>query len=273
MIKKPKQKNIPVSDNPAKDDGLFLKQSGAEMRKGRLDHLQSMYLDPEKHDRKIAMFEIRELREERPLLFAKETAKSSASSYVPGTLRTVAVWIANCVPGCNPNHNDIGLWKKGRNLPSGCKESFPAKNTTNTHSRAEVVAWCEKYLVKAASSTGSGTLDDRQRREKAEADMAEMEAESQRKKLSGLYVLTETAERTGTAIGIAIRTITREAIERQIPKRCIDRFAYLKDDAERTKLSSEITADCIAVFTDWQRQAQSRLDELIAATKAEEGGN
>jgi len=225
----------------------------------------------------IQQWQLKEVKKRWPELFEFPTNASGttdAGVNIEGGLRGVANWIRNNYSGRLsrlPSHTDISNWTKGEYLPHGCRENFPASDANNSRYKTHAVtAWVEKYLVKADSAQAlpMSVLDDRQRKEKADADMAEMAAEAQRKKLSGMYVLTETAERTATAIGIAVRTLTREALERALPKRFGDKLAA-RFPEQHAALKEELVADCVAVFTDWQRLAQARIEELLAQARQE----
>ena len=280
------RRDLPEQDEPA--NGELFENTGFE---ATLDLWQDKLNFPMKwQESPLQNWQMKHLQKHRPHLFEKDDAgaviSSAESENIEGGYRGVAGWIRNNYQGRLsrlPNHTDIVNWSRGEYLPAGCRENFPASEANNSrYKTALVVAWVEKYIIKA--ETGQALpltgLDDRQRKEKADADLAEMAAEAQRKKLSGLYVLTETAERTGTAIGIALRTLTREALERALPKRFAEKvssFKFQVSSGETTGLPPEavvtlkeqLLADCVAVFTDWQRQAQARLDELLKQAQME----
>jgi hypothetical protein len=243
---------------PRKPDG----KSPVEMRKGRLDLLEGMYLRPWEYETKIAKFEIDELRAERPHIFAKDVTGFSAIN-ITGGVRGVANFVRQNYPGLNPSHMDIQDWIRGERLdclPVPCKDFFPAGEASGSgrFKTVEVRAWVEKYLLPKAGQPGTASplLDDRRRKEKADADLAEMAAELERKRTSGLYVLTEVAQRTGTAIGIEMRTLTRDMMERHLVKRLSEKLPL-----------DEATALGVSLFEDWQKQAAARMVEIMNGVK------
>lgn len=274
----PTSGELPPQDEPP--SGELFENTGFE---ATLDLWQDKLNFPIKwQEAPLQNWQMKHLQKHRPHLFEKDDAgaviSSAESENIEGGYRGVAGWIRNNYQGRLsrlPNHTDIVNWSRGEYLPAGCRENFPASEANNSrYKTAHVVAWVEKYIIKA--ETGQALpltgLDDRQRKEKADADMAEMAADAERKRTSGLYVLTATAARTGTAIGIALRTLTREALEREIPKRFGERLGSgvwgLGDD-NVAAMKEQLLADCVAVFTDWQRRAQTRLDELVEQCQPE----
>lgn len=77
------QPALPSQSKPAADGELFDVASAQELRKGRFDRLQDMYLRPEAYEKKIAKFEIEELKSERPWLFEKEGATKKSGVTIP----------------------------------------------------------------------------------------------------------------------------------------------------------------------------------------------
>jgi hypothetical protein len=264
-------KDMPPSDKPA--EGELFENSGFE---ATLDLWQDKLNFPIKwQEAPLQNWQMKLLQKHRSQLFERDDGvqiSAADSVNIEGGYRGVAGWIRNNYQGKLakiPNHTDIVNWSRGQYLPHGCRENFPASEASNSRYKTDsVVAWVEKYIVSHESGqvlpiTG---LDDRQRKEKADADMAEMAADAERKRTSGLYVLTATAQRTGAAIGIALRTLTREAMERELVKRVGQKMedGRWKMDGEMLAAFKEmLLAECVTVFTEWQRRAQTRMDELV----------
>ena len=184
---------------------------------------------------------------------------------ITGGVRGVANHIRNNFPGIVCNHMDISRWMRGDYLPPGCTENFPGPNERGAYPKLLVHSWVERYLKKtAAGQSLPFTEDPRQALELLELETKREEFRVWKQEHSDKYLLTETANRTGSAIGSVARNSTREAIEKQAPKRFLAGLAeIIPDEKIRLRLGEKLRADCATAFNEWQSQFTGRLAELM----------
>jgi hypothetical protein len=261
---------LPKQSAPAGDADLFLEQSASERRKGRFDWLENLYLHPESHEKKITQGEIRELREERPWLFSKDST-DTGSENISGGQRGVSNWIRNNYPGVVCNQTDISRWMKGEYLPSGCTENFPAYEDAGRYKTDAVRGWVEKYLVK--NTVGQNlplNLDYRAAQEKLDYERSLEEYRVWQQANSEKFVEINEVERAGAAMGAALRMLTREAIERQFPARLAEKLSTISHQLSTEVLAAiraMIQTEAVATFTEWQARSVARINELMEEMK------
>ena len=194
----------------------------------------------------------------------------AAGDAITGGMRGVANHIRNNFPGVVCTHTDIHHWSHGEYLPMGCTENFPGANERGAYLKSKVHPWVERYLKKHDAGQNLPMKEDpRQELEILELQRKREEFRVWQQEHSDKYLLKETARRTGTAIGSVAVNVTREAIEKLLPKRFLSNISqFLPDDAQRIKLAEKLRADCIITFTEWQSQFTGRLAELMQRAEA-----
>lgn len=192
--------------------------------------------------------------------------------FFTGGVRGVANHIRNNFPGVICNHMDISRWLRGNYLPPGCTENFPGPNERGAYSQMLVHPWVERYLKKTATGLSLPlTEDPRQALELLELETKREEFRVWKQEHSDKYLLTETANRTGAAIGTVARNSTREAVEKQLPKRFLSGLAEIVPaEGVRLNLGKKLRSDCATVFNEWQSQFTGRLVELMQRAAAAE---
>ena len=258
---------LPVQVNPAAEGDLFLDESPAQKMERRLDLLEDKYFFPEKYpESKIAKFEIDELKRERPHLWQREAAAGGdgGNENIGSSLQSVANWIRNNFPGTVCNKVDISRWLHGEYLPAGCRENFPPPDEGNRYKASLTRAWVEKYLVKPAVGQNLPmVVDDRARKEKADADVAEMEAEELRRSLDKKWILREQALATGVAVVARLHKMVKAEEERNLPKLRRERLLALGVDAAVVAKFSEWDVEQARAVTDRREEAMAQAGKMI----------
>ena len=258
---------LPVQANPAAEGDLFLDESPAQKMERRLDLLEDKYFFPEKYpESKIAKFEIDELKRERPHLWQREAAAGGdgGNENIGSSLQSVANWIRNNFPGTVCNKVDISRWLHGEYLPAGCRENFPPPDEGNRYKASLTRAWVEKYLVKPAVGQNLPmVVDDRARKEKADADVAEMEAEELRRSLDKKWILREQALATGVAVVARLHKMVKAEEERNLPKLRRERLLALGVDAAVVAKFSEWDVEQARAVTDRREEAMAQAGKTI----------
>ena len=198
----PPQANAPSGG----EDDLFGETSAAEKYKARLRFNLDIYLNPHLHPTasggvmKLRGDEIKELKAAGmlPAVAAENEDEYLVGPNITGGFRGMAGYILNNFK-LLVSHTSIQNWVIGNTLPDGCRENFPAPEArgSNRWKKALVDPWIIKYLRPGSQQpglTGTTVLDDRSRKEKADADVAEMEADLMRRQLSTKYLETVTVE-------------------------------------------------------------------------------
>lgn len=261
------QPPLPVQANPAAEGDLFLDESPAQKMERRLDLLEDKYFFPEKYpESKIAKFEIDELKRERPHLWQREVAAGGdgGNENIGSSLQSVANWIRNNFPGTVCNKVDISRWLHGEYLPAGCRENFPPPDEGNRYKASLTRAWVEKYLVKPATGQNLPmVVDDRARKEKADADVAEMEAEELRRSLDKKWILREQAMATGVAVVARLHKMVKAEEERNLPKLRREKLLALGVDAAVVAKFSEWDVEQARAVTDRREEAMAQAGKTI----------
>lgn len=258
---------LPNQESPAAEGDLFLDESPAQKMERRLDLLEDKYFFPEKYpESKIAKFEIDELKRERPHLWQREAAAGGdgGNENIGSSLQSVANWIRNNFPGTVCNKVDISRWLHGEYLPAGCRENFPPPDEGNRYKASLTRAWVEKYLVKPATGQNLPmVVDDRARKEKADADVAEMEAEELRRSLDKKWILREQALATGVAVVARLHKMVKAEEERNLPKLRREKLLALGVDAAVVAKFSEWDVEQARAVTDRREEAMAQAGKTI----------
>lgn len=246
----------------------------AAQKKRRLDYLQDIYLNPGQRLSpsggsflRLSAREEDELLRERPWLKAPESQEIQAENgneNIGSSLQSVANWIRNNFPGTVCNKVDISRWLHGEYLPAGCRENFPPPDEGNRYKASLTRAWVERYLVKPATGQNLPmVVDDRARKEKADADVAEMEAEELRRSLDKKWILREQALATGVAVVARLHKMVKAEDERNLPKLRRERLLALGVDAAVVAKFSEWDVEQAKALTDRREEAMAQAGKTI----------
>ena len=214
----------PQPDAPAGE--LF--ESKAQQYQRRLDFLEDKFLNPQNYpESKIAKFEIDELRQNRPQIFAKlepesESAKMGggpATKNIGGGHRGVALYVRNNYPWISCNHMTVQRWVTGEYLPPGCRENFPPADASGHRwLRAEVDAWLTRYCPQSpqGQSLPLNIVELRDQAEKEEIEHQRWLREAERQATDKNYIRVDAmlgfAEEVGNAAFQAAYQTERERV-------------------------------------------------------------
>lgn len=164
----------------------------------------------------------------------------------------------------------VSDWLKGKRFPCPGSPPMPASHRSGFHKKSLVFPWYRQYVLKISpgQELPLPQVDYRSRKEKADAERAEIETEDMRRSKSEKYILREVHENTLDAAGLAARNASQDIFEKQLPKKFSDGLSQLvTDEALAVKLKELAITIGRATFDEWQLQLGKRLDELMAETK------
>jgi hypothetical protein len=233
--------NLPPAETPAADEDLFAGMSPTEMRKGRFDRLQDMYLRPEAYETKISQWEKEELKEERPWIFAREPKETNASG---GNFPT------NCTLGQLgdlykkrwPEYNinvykaKINHWQTGNGLPVNAPFHPMPADAAGRYNVADCFAWFEKWQLPKYKKARTPELPGVPESEEA-IDLIALKEREEREQIAfnrwerdrerGEYVHKTTALATGIAAVKRLHQMVKTEDERNLPKQRRDHLTLL----------------------------------------------
>lgn len=224
----------------------------------------------------LRAFEVKELYDSGLLERVLGAEVLDSMDEVMGGLEGVAAYIQAKFTGIQCNKMDISNWRRNKHLPECCAENFPPSHNSGRTKKALIDGWVAKYLkVGAGVSTDSDNTDYDRKRKKFDALKAQKEYELLEKETSGLYTLTETAKRTGSAVAIVARNTCREAMEKKLLKRFGSLLTQTVTAAPQTPegiaaaVLEKLRTDSAETYAEWQAQAQRQLVEMLDNLKPE----
>ena len=239
------------------------KPSSSKKLMARLDLLEDKYFFPDKHETKIAQWEVQELRQHRAWLWQKDEEEVKPDSdEIYGGVEGIANAINKEFPGATVHAVYVSDWMKGRRYP--CTKlgvpPMPPPHRSGRHLRSLVFPWYREYAMPDKSASIEAA-DHRSRKEKADADLAVMAAEAERKRTSGLYVLTSEAEGVSSSIWSEVRGITQDMFERLLSEKLfVSGFELTPENVNRLG---------VELFEIWQSRSVLKLQEMLSQMKPE----
>jgi len=255
-----------------------------EFLKKFLDLLQDKVANPENYPiGKITLGELNFLQRHRPELFAKieepkPTQTPDESDIICDTQEALAARMVRHY--INPDgSNQIGMdidkgvvsdWCKLKRLDSGNHEP-PGTISGKKRGKYSLKAWIEwfdKYMLPEKKQGGHrgavANRNSRQRKEDADARIAEAEADRIEKENSDKWTLTTTAEKDGSGLGIVARNATRDVLENQlVPKVSLGLDAFIPDEAVRLAFLVKLRRDAVELVESFQNGYSARAREIL----------
>ena len=271
------QSELPPAVKTAGDGDLFITLTPEQKHERRLDLLEDKFFFPEKHlESKIAKFEIDELRQYRPHLFAKSgesPAGGAESSLIYGGLEGVATAINKEFAGANCHRAYVSDWIKGKRAPcdrAGVPPMPGSPEGNGRYDRAAIFKWYRQYVLVETTEQGlpmRGGMDARSRKEMADAEMAELELDGLKKSVSEKYMETVTV--LGFVGGFAHwlglqqdKFIEDRAGVRKLVAECVT--AMFKPSVEQlAALDVQLAAQLAAANSAMKTATAHRVTELV----------
>lgn len=276
LREQPINPELPIQAHPANGE-LFSSQTPEQKLNGRLDLLEDKYFNPNKYpENKIAQWEVNELRQHRPWLWARENSQTDETgttiyprqcSGAPALCRWYQLRFKDYNIKIRPQY--INNWQKGEHLPRNATP-HPAYDTAGRYTLDQCFEWFEQWqlpkykrartpdLPGVADSEGATIEDLRDQDEREEIEYRKWERARDRSE----YIHKTVALATGVAAVKKIHLLVKGDDERNLPRQRRDKLCALG-----------VAPTILAQFESWDielaRAITDRREQAMAAMGAE----